>query len=258
MNRTCIILAAAALFGLYAVTTTASPAQERRSDNSPPPGFTALFNGRDFANWKVPDGDNGHWKIMDGVIDYDASSEAPGDKALWSEREFGDFTLNIDWRIKETPFVNPNVYYILPDGNHARDIHGKEITFPMPDSDSGVYLRGAGKHQINIWNWPAGSGEMYGWRMDRSQPAEVRAAVTPRTQADNPVGQWNRFEITAKGETVTVYLNGKLVIDSARLPGLPPRGRIALQHHGSKKDGKWTSSPSLMQFKNIYFKELGQ
>ena len=46
-------------------------------------GFTSLFNGRDFAGWKVPAGDNGHWRIADGVIDYDAASEAK-DKDLWS------------------------------------------------------------------------------------------------------------------------------------------------------------------------------
>ncbi|MET0213847.1 MAG: family 16 glycoside hydrolase, partial [Vicinamibacterales bacterium] len=56
-------------------------------------GFTPLFNGKDLSGWKVPAGDNGHWKVLDGVIDYDAESEAPGDdKALWSEREYGNFT----------------------------------------------------------------------------------------------------------------------------------------------------------------------
>ena len=38
-------------------------------DNVAPRGFTALFNGRDFSGWKVPEGDGGHWKIIDGVID---------------------------------------------------------------------------------------------------------------------------------------------------------------------------------------------
>src|SRR5262249_36341222 len=71
--------------------------------------FTPLFNGRDLAGWKVPPGDNGHWKVIDGVIDYDAESEAPGDKALWSERSFGDFVLKVEWRIKSTPYVNPAV-----------------------------------------------------------------------------------------------------------------------------------------------------
>src|SRR5262245_53306943 len=214
------------------------------ADNAPPPGFVALFNGRDFANWKVPEGDNGHWKVLDGVIDYDAESEAKSDKNLWTEREFGDFVLQVDWRIKETPYVNPNVPYILPDGTHARDVHGKELKFALPDSDSGVLLRGSSKYQVNIFCWPIGSGEMYGIRMDRKLPSEVRTAATPRTQADKPVGEWNHFEITVRGNTVTVMLNGKTVIDRARLPNLPARGRIGLQHHGGKKDGKWTSPPA--------------
>ena len=226
------------------------------SEGQPPAGFTALFNGKDFSNWKVPQGDNGHWKVMDGVIDYDAESEASGDKNLWSEREFGDFVLQVDWRIKETPYVNPNVPYILPDGTHARDTKGKEMRMALPDSDSGILLRGSGRHQVNIWCWPIGSGEMYGIRMDRNTPPELRAAVTPRTQADKPVGEWNRYEITVRGKTVTVVLNGKTVIAGAEVPSLAARGPIGLQHHGSKRDGKWNSPPSLMQFKNIFIKEL--
>jgi hypothetical protein len=226
------------------------------ADNTAPEGFTALFNGRDFTNWKVPEGDGGHWKIIDGVIDYDAESEASGDKSLWCNRELGDFILRADWRIKETPYINPNVPYILPDGTHARDIHGKEMKLALPDSDSGIYLRGEGNYQVNIWCWPIGSGEMYGVRMNRNTPPEVRAAVTPRTQADKPVGEWNTFEITVRGKTVKVVLNGKTVLPGAELANLPERGRIALQHHGGKQNGVWNSPPSLVQFKNIYVKEL--
>jgi hypothetical protein len=226
------------------------------ADNQPPEGFMALFNGRDLTNWKVPEGDNGQWKIIDGVIDYDAESEAKGEKSLRTEKEYGDFVLQVDWRIKETPYTNPNVYYILPDGNHARDVRGKELRFPLPDSDSGIYIRGSAGHQINIWCWPAGSGEMYGVRMDRKNPPELRAAATPRSQADKPVGEWNRFEITVRGKSVTVVLNGKTVIPTAEMPSLPQRGPVALQHHGSKRGGQWTSPPALVQFKNIFIKEL--
>ncbi|MCU0917721.1 MAG: DUF1080 domain-containing protein [Planctomycetes bacterium] len=225
-------------------------------DNAAPAGFKSLFNGKDFSGWKVPEGDGGHWKVIDGVIDYDAQSQAKANKNLWTQAEFGDFTLRVDWRIKETPYTNPNVFYILPDGNHGRDITGKELRLALPDSDSGILLRGAGKSQVNIWCWPIGSGEMYGYRMDRKQPPEVRAGVTPRTQADNPVGQWNRFEITVRGEYVTVVLNGKTVIEKAHVPGMPARGPIGLQHHGSLRDGKWTSPPSLVQFRNLVVQSL--
>jgi hypothetical protein len=84
--------------------------------DEPADGFKSLFNGKDFTGWIVPEGDNDHWRVVDGVIDYDAMSEAPGDKNLWTEREYGDFVLRVDWRIKETPYLNPNVPIIKPDG----------------------------------------------------------------------------------------------------------------------------------------------
>jgi hypothetical protein len=219
-------------------------------------GWTSLFNGKDFAGWKVPEGDNGHWKIVDGVIDYDAKSEAPKDKHLFSQKEYGDFTFKVDWRLKETPYLNPNVPVILPDGTHKLGPDGKELKAPQPDADSGVYIRGSATHQVNIWTWPIGSGEVYGIRMKKDVSPEVRAGVTPKKKADRPVGEWNSFEITVKGERLWVKLNGELVIDNALLPGLPARGPLALQHHGSMKDGKWTSPPALVQFRNLWIKEL--
>src|SRR5512145_1526226 len=80
-----------------------------------PAGFVSLFNGRDLSGWTVPEGDNGHWKVVDGVIDYDARSESPKDKNLWSEKEYKDFVLRVDWRIKETTGLYP-VPTVLPDG----------------------------------------------------------------------------------------------------------------------------------------------
>ncbi len=229
----------------------------RAQDSQPPPGFVSLFNGRDLSGWKVPEGDGGHWKVVDGVIDYDAQSQARGDnKNLWTEREYGDFVLLVDWRLKEAPYINRNVPYILPDGTHARDITGKELHLALPDADSGILPRGSGRHQFNIWCWPIGSGEMYSIRMDRDTPAELRAAVTPRKQADKPVGQWNRFQITVRGHDVAVMLNDQAVIPGATVRSLPARGAIGLQHHGGKRDGKWTGPPSLIQFKNIFIKEL--
>ncbi|MDD4102095.1 MAG: DUF1080 domain-containing protein [Kiritimatiellae bacterium] len=219
-------------------------------------GFVPLFTGVDLRNWKVPEGDNGHWKVVNEVIDYDAMSEAAGDKSLWSEKEYRDFEMIVDWRIKETPYENPHVRKILPDGSEETDPDGKPLALSMPDSDSGIYLRGSSKHQLNIWCWPIGSGEMYGVRRDANMPPDVRAGVTPVVKADNPVGKWNRFEITVRGSTVKVVLNGKEVLPGVTIPGLPESGPIALQHHGSMKDGKWVSPPSLVQFRNVFIREL--
>lgn len=227
------------------------------AEEAAPDGFTSLFNGRDLTGWKAPEGDNGHWKVVDGVIDYDAMSEASGDKNLWSDRDYGDFELMIDWRITETPFVNRNIPLIKPDGSHKKNERGEDIRIALPDSDSGIFLRGVVKCQVNIWSWPIGSGEVYGYRIDGSMPPEVRAGVTPVTAADNDIGEWNRFVITMKGERLTVVLNDITIIEDVRLPGAPERGPFALQHHGRKNAaGEWASSPSLVQFRNIFIREL--
>jgi len=251
--KTCRTLALSSFLVSSLVVALCTPSVR---GEEPPAGFESLFNGEDFAGWKVPEGDNGHWRIVDGVIDYDAQSEAPDEKSLWSERSFRDFTLLVDWRIKATPYKNPNVPIILPDGTHKRDENGEEIRTVVPDSDSGIFLRGDGKSQVNIWCWPIGSGEVYGYRMDTSMPAEVRAGVTPKLNADRHIGEWNTFEITVRGDRLTVVLNGQTVIEDAELPGLPEAGPLALQHHGGMQNGEWTGPPSLVQFRNIYVKEL--
>ncbi|TXT20599.1 MAG: hypothetical protein FD138_4192 [Planctomycetota bacterium] len=76
-------------------------------------------------------------------------------------------------------------------------------------------------------------------------PAEVRTGCTPKKRFDKPIGQWNRFHITMKGDRATVLLNGELVIDNVQLPGIPACGRIALQHHGDP-----------VQFSSILIREL--
>jgi hypothetical protein len=224
----------------------------------PPEGFVSLFNGKDLSGWKIPEGDNGHWKVVDGVIDYDAKSEGKGDKCLWSDRSFRDFVLLVDWRLKKDPGFRHAIPVIGPDGLTKVGANGKEEMVQIEDVDSGIYVRGNSKSQVNIWMWPIGSGEVYGYRTDTRMPADVRAGVTPSKNADRPRGEWNTFEITMKGDRLGVKLNGEEVIHNARLPGVAADGPLALQHHGTfdTATGKWTGPPSLVQFRNIYVKEL--
>jgi len=203
-------------------------------------GFKCLYNGVDFTNWKYGKEHEGHWKAMNWRLDYDGKG-----KTLWTEREYGDFELITDWRWTRDP-VKQKRPVILPSGDYETDEKGERKQVEVLDAgDSGIFLRGSGRCQINIWCWPAGSGELWGIREDRNLPPEVRAAAVPRVKADRPVGEWNRFHITMKGDRLTVILNDQKVIDNARVPGIPPRGPIALQHHGDP-----------IQFANLYIREL--
>jgi hypothetical protein len=201
--------------------------KEGTKDNMPPPGFTALFNGKDLTGWQglVPINKRAkmtpeqraraqkgadkrilpHWKVENGVIHYDGKADN-----LQTVKDYGDFELYVDWKI------------------------GKK-------GDSGIYLRG--NPQVQIWDNPIGSGGLYNNQKHPSNPLAV---------ADRRVGQWNTFRILMKGDRVTVWLNGKRVVDNTPLENywergqpLPTTGPIELQHHG---DELW--------FKNIYIKEL--
>jgi predicted O-methyltransferase YrrM len=200
--------------------TAACAAAGTAADPAAPEGFKPLFNGKDLSGWQARQGRvespaerarwQEHWKVEEGIIKFDGQGPT-----LWTTGKFRDFVLLVDWR------------------------------FPKP-GDSGIYLRGGSKSQVNIWCNQLGSGEVWGYRTDRNQPEDVRKACTPLRRMDKPVGQWNKFAITMKGDRLSVELNGKVVIDGARLPGVPAEGEIALQRHGSP-----------IEFRNIHIKELG-
>ena len=150
-----------------------------------------------------------------------------------------------DWRWSAKP-VKKMRPVILPNGDEPLDDAGKPKEVEVLDAgDSGILLRGNGKSQVNLWCLPIGSGEVNGYRLDKKLPTEVRAAVTPKVAADNPIGRWNRGIITMKGDRLSFVLNGKPVLDNAQLPGVPSRGPIGLQHF----DGP-------IQFANLFVKEL--
>jgi hypothetical protein len=240
-----IALLLAALQELHAPAPSLGLAIPQGGDNQPPEGFTALFNGKDLAGWKVPEGDNGHWRVHGGVIEYDGKSEAKGDKHLWAERSFRDFVLMVSWRFpgKAVPEDHP---VFDADGNEIKGPDGKVKTERMMDAgDSGVYLRGSKRIQANLFCYPCGSGEFWQVRTNPKLPPEVRKGVMPKKRADKPPGEWNQMTITMKGDRVTVVLNGEEVISNAALPEVPAEGPVGFQHeHGS------------LQFKNVYVREL--
>jgi hypothetical protein len=209
------------------------------ADNTPPAGFTALFNGKDLTGWKgLPKAPNDnpakraalssderakvqaaadqrmrdHWSVKDGALVFDGK----GDSLCTLRDDYGDVELLVDWKI-------------------------------LPQGDSGIYLRGT--PQIQIWDPAApsakgvGSGGLFN---NEKNPKD------PSAKADKPVGEWNTFHIKMVGEKVWVKLNGQTVVDGVVLENywdrsqpIFPTGQIELQNHGNT-----------LYFKNVYVKEL--
>jgi hypothetical protein len=223
------------VLGLFAALTSILFGVARAADNTPPEGFTALFNGKDLADWKgllkepndnpakrarlspeelekaqaeADDLMRKTWKVEDGVLVYDGRG-----RSLATAKDYGDFEMYVDWKIG-------------------------------PGGDSGIYLRGS--PQVQIWDpneTKIGSGGLYNNQKNPSKPLKT---------ADKPIGQWNTFYIKMVGDKVTVKLNGELVVDNVTMEnywdrGKPiyPTGQIELQHHASP-----------LWFKNIYIREI--
>ena len=216
---------------------------------APDEGFRAIFDAT-LAGWFERAGappaaaaapsEGGHWTVRDWVLAFEGKG-----KDLWTERSFRDFEMIIDWRWVGDHQGEMQRPHFNADGTEARNADGTSRTATVGERDSGIYLRGSTKSQVNMWMWPCGSGEVWGYRTDATMPAAVRAACTPKVAADAPVGQWNRFRIRMQGDVLDVWLNGKQVIESAALPGVPAEGPIGLQSHGSA-----------VEFANIYVREL--
>ena len=203
-------------------------------------GFRSLYNGVSLAGWRDAAENSAHWQARDWTLVHDGKG---GD--LWTNEEYGDFELIVDWRLPEAP-VEMQRPVIGADGTEQKDAAGKPVTAPVRDAgDSGIFLRGQKDAQVNIWCWPCGSGEVYGYRTAKDTPAEARAAYVPKERADAAPGQWNRFLIRLVGQKLDVTLNGKKVIEGAPLPRVPKSGPIGLQTHGDA-----------VEFANIYIRKL--
>ena len=153
-----------------------------------------------------------HWHIRNGVLYFDGFK---GGYSLATKQDYGDFEMWADWRIMS-------------------------IT-----GDSGLYLRG--NPQVQIWDahnqWHIGSGGLF-----NNQKNPSKALVI----ADNLVGDWNRFHVIMRGDKVTVWLNGELVVDDVTLENYWDRSKpifpveqIELQCHGDPTE-----------WRNVFIKAL--
>ncbi len=224
---TCLWLASGTIAGAFKPT--------------PPPGFVALYNGKDLEGWRGGDTQD-HRKYLAMTPEARAKQDAD----WWAD-------VLQHWRAEGDELVNDGKGRFLTTIKEYGDFELLVDYKALPLGDSGVYLRGV--PQVQIWDHtnPAefkngaekGSGGL--WNNSPGAPGK-----DPLVLADKPFGEWNHFRIIMKGNRVTVWLNDKLTVDNAVLENyydrkteIPARGPIELQTHGSE-----------IRWKNIFIKEL--
>ena len=216
---------------------------------SKPDGFTPLFNGKNLDGW---------WGLKTENPEKWMSLSNDEFKLKW-EKSQSDIKKH--WKVKNGILINDgNGLYLTTEKNYE-DFELKLEYKTVAGADSGIYLRGV--PQVQIWDTTKSGGK---WKLGADKgsgglwnngPAGTWGR-DPLQHADKPFGQWNQFHITMKGDTVTIFLNNKLVVHrsplinywdrktpiSKRKP-LIKKGPIQLQTHGGE-----------ISWRNIYIKEL--
>ena len=221
------------------LTTLLAVAASALFADSPPAGFTSLFNGKDLAGWH---GYNPH-----------AVTKLSGEKKEAALKKMRD-EFPQHWTVKDGEIVNPGTGAYATTDKEYGDIELVLEYNMAPKGDSGVYLRAC--PQVQIWDptdekafkhgAQLGSGAL--WNNSPGKPGK-----DPLVLADKPAGEWNTMRILMVGSRVSVWLNGKQTVDHAilenyyhRESAIPAKGPICLQTHGAQ-----------IKWRNIAVREIG-
>ena len=165
--------------------------------------WTTLFDGSTLDGWNVL-GDAG-WELVDGAV------EGDGDAGfLVTAESYGDFQLTLEFWIGDDS--NSGVFVRCSDPNEVGAANSYEVniadTHENPDNRSGSIVR-----------------------------------VTGPAHTVETAGKWNTYDITARGERLTVTLNGITTADVEN--GEHASGPIALQHR-----------TGIVKFRNVRIRQL--
>lgn len=228
----------------------ASPLLAPRAEAAtPPPGFTSLYNGKDLSGWRGGDTYD-HRKLL-GLPTADLIKQV----SAWtrSMMSLNDKTGKPHWTAQGEELVNDGFGAYATTEKDYGDFELFIDYKTVAKADSGIYLRGV--PQVQIWdsteadpqNLGRGKGSGGLWNNSPGAPGK-----DPLELADKPFGEWNTFHIIMVGSRVSVWLNGKLVVDFATLENyydrktpIPAKGPIQLQTHGGE-----------IRWRNIFIREI--
>ena len=211
--RRIYVLALAAILATIAIGS----ALPTRADDKP--ATISLFNGKDLEGWRVflkPDAKSEVkpeevFTVKDGVIE--CTGKPFG--YLITKKEYGDYKLELEWK------------------------------WPEKAGNSGVFVHVSGPDKI----WPKGAeAQLYagsagdfwlvdGFKLtvDKTRQDKKTARHFYRMKTDKPVekkiGEWNKYEITCKGDTISLIINGIKVNEGTDAEA--SKGKILLQSEGA-------------------------
>lgn len=212
MNARTLIVSIIA-FAISVSLTTAS-----RADRE-----VKIFNGKDLKGW-TKRGGAATYRVEDGAI-VGRSAPNTSNTFLCTNEEFGDFTLELDFKMDSKNKFNSGVQirsHARPEGDRER-VYGYQVemdTDPDRAWTGGIYFEGGSKNKQGEWIREGG------WLNELGENKQAQKA--------RKLDDWNHFKIVCRGRTIKTWLNG---VPAANFTddedkAFAPTGFIALQVHG--------------------------
>ncbi len=145
-------------------------------------GFTSIFDGKALAGWK---GAVANYEVKDGAIRCKPHTGG----VVYHEKELSDFAARVEFKLP-------------PAGNNG-------LAIRYPGQGDTAYV---GMCELQVLDDGA---KAYLGRIDARQAHGSAYGMVPAHRGYlRPVGQWNFEEVTVKGSTIKVELNGTLILDA--------------------------------------------
>jgi hypothetical protein len=145
-------------------------------------GFASVFDGKSFDGWAGP---VENYEVKDGTI-----MCRPGKGGtIYTKQQFGDFVARLEYKLP-------------PGGNN-----GLAIRYPGGTGDT-AYV---GMCEVQVLDDDA---PQYKKLDPRQYNGSVYGMVAAHRGYLRPTGEWNFEEVTVKGSTIKVELNGNVIVDT--------------------------------------------
>jgi hypothetical protein len=179
-------------------------------------GWVTLFDGKNLDKFNQVG--NANWKIEDGLVVADK-----GNGFLVTKDTYTDYQVRAEFWIDDV--ANSGIFIRCTD--------------PEKIGSNTAY-------EVNIWDA----------RPDPTYGTGAIVNVGKVNPMPHAAGKWNLYEITAKGSTFTVTLNGQKTVDGAQDAKFAT-GKVALQHGLGLKDAKGVESDAgTVKFRKVEIKPL--
>jgi Domain of Unknown Function (DUF1080) len=147
-----------------------------------PSGFESVFNGKDFEGWAGP---LENYEVKDSSI----TCRPKKGGTIYTKQEYGDFIARLEFKLQ-------------PGGNN-----GLAIRYP---GQGDTAYNGMCESQVLDDNYEKATGE----KIDpRQAHGSAYGMVAAHRGYQHPIGEWNYEEVTVKGSTIKVELNGTIILD---------------------------------------------